>query len=265
MASAATGDNCPMHYTLIRNAAALLEIGGQRFLIDPAIDRAGARPPVPNTPQPRPNPLVDLPEGWQALVEPADALVVTHLHQDHWDATSAATLDKLLPLFGQPEDVDRLRAQGFSDLRPVEGEATFGDVTIARTAGHHGTGAIGRAMAPVSGFVFAAPGEPTVYVAGDTIWCDEVAEAIGRHRPEVIVVNAGGARFLEGDPIVMTAEDVARVHGAAPEATIVVVHLEAINHCLETRDHYRETLPALGVDMARIRIPEDGETVEATT
>ena len=41
----------------------------------------------------------------------------------------------------------------------------------------------------------------------------------------------------------------------------MVVHLEAINHCLETRDHYRERLPALGVDMDRVRIPADGEEV----
>ena len=81
-----------MNYTLIRNAAALLEIGGNRFLIDPALDAAGARPPVPNTPNQRPNPLVELPTGWEALVESAGALVVTHLHQDHWDATSAARL-----------------------------------------------------------------------------------------------------------------------------------------------------------------------------
>ncbi len=253
-----------MRYTLIRNAAALLEIGGSRFLIDPALDAAGARPPIANTPNQVRNPLVELPAGWAPLVGSADALVVTHLHQDHWDATSAATLDKDLPLLGQPEDVDRLREQGFNDLRPVDREATFGDVAITRTPGQHGTGAIGRAMAPVSGFVFAAPGEPAVYLAGDTIWCDDVSVAIERHRPDVIVVNASGARFLEGDPIVMTAEDVARVHAAAPDALIVVVHLGAINHCLETRGHYRERLPELGVDMAHIRIPADGEPVEIT-
>ena len=253
-----------MRYPLIRNAAALLEIGGSRFLIDPSLDPAGARPPVPNTPNPRRNPLVELPAGWETLVGSASALVVTHLHQDHWDATSAATLNTALPVFGQPEDIDRLTDQGCTDLRPVDRDASFGDITITRTAGHHGTGEIGKAMAPVSGFVFAAPGEPTVYIAGDTIWCAEVAGAIERHRPEGIVVNASGARFLEGDPIVMTAEGVAKVHAAAPDATIVIVHLEAINHCLERRDHYRTALPALGVDMDRIRIPADGEAVELT-
>ena len=71
-------------------------------------------------------------------------------------------------------------------------------------------------MAPVSGFVVRAEGSPVLYVAGDTIWCPEVEEALEVHRPDVVVVNAGAARLLEGDPITMTAGDVARVCRAAP-------------------------------------------------
>jgi L-ascorbate metabolism protein UlaG (beta-lactamase superfamily) len=250
-----------MHYTLLRNAAAILSYGGSTFLIDPCLDPAGARPPVANTPNPKPNPLVELPAGWEDAVAAVDAMIVTHLHMDHFDDTAARVLDHSLPLFGQPEDVERLAARGFTDLRPVDGEGTFGDVRIVRTGGEHGTGEIGRLMAPVSGFVLSAPGEPVLSIAGDTIWCEPVEEAIREHRPEVIVVNASGARFLEGDPIVMNAPDIATVHAAAPDASIIVVHLEAINHCLETRAYYRDELPRMGVDMALVRIPDDGETI----
>jgi L-ascorbate metabolism protein UlaG (beta-lactamase superfamily) len=250
-----------MQYTLLRNAAALLTVGGTRFMIDPALDAAGVRPPVPNTPNQRPNPLVELPEGWEDLVACADALLVTHMHRDHFDDASSSFLDKDLPLYGQPEDVERLAALGFRNLMPVQDSIEAEGVSITRTAGQHGTGEIGKAMAPVSGFVFDAPHESRVYLAGDTIWCGDVADAIAQHRPDVIIVNAGGARFLEGDPIVMTAEDIAQVHAAAPDALVIVVHLEAINHCLETRSYYRQRLPELGVDIGRIRIPDDGETI----
>ncbi len=250
-----------MNYTLLRNAAALLTVGGTSFLIDPALDPAGARPPVANTPNQRPNPLVDLPSGWQQIVARADALIVTHLHRDHFDDASVRVIDATMPLYCQPEDVERLTAQGFRHLMPVTSNLAVGPVTLTRTAGHHGTGEIGKAMAPVSGFVFEAHDERTVYLTGDTIWCDEVAAVIATHRPEVVIVNASGARFLDGDPIVMTAKDVAKVHRAAPDALIVIVHLEAINHCLETRSYYRQRLPELGVEMDRIRIPADGETV----
>ena len=92
-----------------------------------------------------------------------------------------------------------------------------------------------------------------LYIAGDTIWCDEVAEALDQHRPRAIVLNASGARFNTGDPIVMDAEDVHRVRGAT-EVPIAVVHLEAINHCLEPRSAYR------GID--GVHVPGDGETIE---
>jgi L-ascorbate metabolism protein UlaG (beta-lactamase superfamily) len=84
-------------------------------------------------------------------------------------------------------------------------------------------------MGPVSGFVV-----DDVYVAGDTILCDEVHDALERHRPRVAIVNGGGARFLEGDPITMTAAEVRQIDAPA----VVVVHLEAINHCLEPRSAY---------------------------
>jgi L-ascorbate metabolism protein UlaG (beta-lactamase superfamily) len=250
-----------VRYSLIRNATAVLEIGGSYFLIDPMLDPAGARPPVRNTPNQRPNPLVELPERWEEIIDAPDALVVTHLHKDHFDDTAARTLDHDLPLFCQTEDVERLANAGFRNLRPIEREETLRETMLIRTAALHGTGEIGQRMAPASGFVFSAPEGPLVYLAGDTIWCDEVADVIATHLPEVIVLNASGARFLEGDPIVMTAEDIAKVHKAAPNALLIVVHLEAINHCVETRDFYRARLPELGVAMERVRIPDDGEAV----
>jgi hypothetical protein len=115
------------------------------------------------------------------------------------------------------------------------------------TRGRHGTGEIGAAMGPVSGWVIDG-----LYIAGDTIWCDEVSDAIARHRPRAIVVNGGGARFNEGDPIVMTVDDVRRVR-AATDAVVVVVHLEAMNHCLERREAYR------GIE--GIVVPDDGESL----
>ena len=86
---------------------------------------------------------------------------------------------------------------------------------------------IGEAMGKVCGFVVDG-----VYVAGDTIWCEEVRAALELHRPRVVVVNAGGAHFIGSAPIVMTAADVREVRRAT-ESKLVVVHLEAMNHCVE--------------------------------
>src|SRR5581483_8711932 len=108
-------------------------------------------------------------------------------------------------------------ARGFTDV-------STSHERIPMTRGRHGTGEIGGAMGPVSGWVIDG-----VYVAGDTIWCDEVASALAEHEPRTVVVNGGGAR-------------------------VVVVHLEAINHCIEPRGTYRE--------LDGVVVPEDGETLD---
>src|ERR1043166_1868448 len=77
--------------------------------VAPQPARARARPAVPNTPNPRPNPLVELPEPPEALVARLDAVLVTHLHQDHFDDTARRLLPRDKPLLCQPEDEERLK------------------------------------------------------------------------------------------------------------------------------------------------------------
>ena len=245
---------------LLRHATLRLETAGQRLLVDPQLDPAGARPPVEHTAHPRRNPLVELPEPAGVAVQALDAVLLTHRHGDHLDATALELLSRDLPILCQPADADALRAEGFAAVRPVDRDATLGPVTVTRTAGRHGTGEIGERMGPVSGFVVRGADEPAEYIAGDTIWCDEVAAALDAHRPDVVVLNAGAARFLEGDAITMTADDVVAVARHAPAARVVAVHLEAVNHCGLTRADLRERLHAEGLT-DRVTVPEDGAEV----
>src|SRR4051812_48862013 len=246
-----------MRLTLVRHATLVLDFGGLRLVVDPMLDDAAAQPPVPGTPNERRNPLVPLPVDPVTLVDGLDAVLVTHLHADHFDDGASRFLPRRLPLFCQPEDVETLGGRGFADVRAVEAEVSWRGLALARTGGRHGHGGLAERLAPVSGFVLRGPGEPILYVAGDTVWCDDVERALAEHVPDVVVVNAGGARFLEGDPITMTSADVLAVRAAAPGATIVAVHLEAINHCLETRADLRQATEGAG-----IVIPDDGATVD---
>ncbi len=250
-----------MHLQFIRSATFLLHYAQQTILVDPMLNPAGAVDAVANTPNQRRNPLVDLPFDDETLhreIVGLSGVLVTHLHNDHWDARAVELLPKTLPIICQPEDEARIRERGFTDVRPVVAERTFDEITFTRTGGQHGTGEIGRRMAPVSGFVLRYPDEPTLYIAGDTIWCDDVAEVLQRDQPAVTVVNSGGARFLTGDPITMTAEDVVQVCRAAPRTRVIATHLEAINHCLVTRTALRDALAAAGVS-EQVLIPADGE------
>jgi L-ascorbate metabolism protein UlaG (beta-lactamase superfamily) len=249
-----------MQLRLIRHATLIVDVAAKRVLVDPMLDPAGHRPAVPGTRPERRNPLVELPEPAEVVVSRIDGAIVTHLHADHLDDTAVDLLAKDVPLLCQPPDESVLRDRGFTDVRPISGEAAWDDISVARTDGRHGTGAIADELAPVSGFVLAAVGEPTLYIAGDTVFGDEVMAALGEHEPDVVVVNAGGARFVEGDPITMTTADVLAVARHAPRATVVAVHMEAINHCLETRAdlHQRLREERLG---DRVIVPEDGAAI----
>ena len=249
----------------VRHATFVFEAGGEGVLVDPMLAPAGTTDPVPDTPNQRRNPLVGLPfddVGTLGLLEETDAVLVTHTHNDHWDGRARDLIPRHTPILCQPEDWETISAAGFRQVMPVEDGLEWRGLSFTRTGAQHGTGEIGSLMAPVSGFVVRAEGSPTLYIAGDTIWCPEVEEALGAHNPEVVVVNAGAARFLEGDPITMTAEDVARVGRALPEARVVAIHMEAINHCLLTRTELAEELDRHGLS-ERVEIPADGETFEA--
>ncbi len=245
---------------LIRNATCLIRYGGRTILLDPFLSEAGALPAFNNTPNPRPNPLVGLPVPAAQIVAGIDAALLTHSHVDHWDPVARDLLPKGTTFFVQPADNARLTQAGFTGVRPVDTAVPWEGISITRTGGQHGRGDVGQRMGTVSGYVLKRQGSPTVYIAGDTVWCPEVAEAIRDHRPDIIVVNAGEAQFLEGGPIIMGVDDVVRVCGAAPQARVIAVHMEAVNHCVLTRDALRAGLARSAVT-STVLIPRDGEDI----
>lgn len=74
-----------MNITHVRNATQLITYAGKRFLIDPMLAPQGAYPGFPGTAHAeRRNPTVELPVDVNTLLD-ADAVIVTHTHDDHWD------------------------------------------------------------------------------------------------------------------------------------------------------------------------------------
>lgn len=251
-----------MKLQLVRHATLRLDYHTSRILVDPMLSPAGAMSAVPNTPNQRLNPLVDLPMDAAELLD-ADAILITHTHRDHLDDAAIQLLPKHLPVFCQPEDEEKLKGYGFADVQPIDGEHRWRGIVITRTGGQHGTGEIGRQMGPVSGFVLAGANEPTLYIAGDTIWCSEVERALERHRPDVTVVFAGAAQFLTSDPITMTAEDIHQVAKQAPQSSVIVAHMETWNHCLLSRSELKAFISSKGL-ADQVVVPENGEWLEYT-
>lgn len=246
-----------MDIRLVRHATLLIQMNNKKILVDPMLSPVETMPPIQNSTNDRRNPLVPLALPLQEIVD-VDAVMATHTHRDHFDDAAAGQLPKTLPVFCQKEDEEKLKGYGFTSVHPVVEDFIWEGITMIRTGGQHGTGEIGQKMGPVSGFVLQSNGEPTLYVAGDTIYCAEVQAALDAFRPDVTIVNAGAAQFAVGEPITMNGPDVAQVCMKAPYSQVVAVHMETINHCLLTRQALAEYLQEKGL-RERVQIPADGE------
>lgn len=209
-----------MEFKLIRHATTVILIGGKRMLIDPMLSRKGELPSIPLSPQMKANPLTDLsidddePDVW---LRSMDAVLVTHMHKDHFDIEAEKRIPKDMPILCQKEDEDRFARLGFSDIHPICEELVWSGITISRTGGRHGKSIMRRLMAPVSGYVLRAENEPVVYITGDTIWCPEVADALNKYNPDVVIANAGAARFLFSGRITMSGLDIEQIGRHLPK------------------------------------------------
>ena len=213
------------------------------------------------------NPFVDLPMKSETILEGVDAVIITHTHLDHWDDAAQKTISKTMPIFVQnQQDQKTIQAQGFKDVR-ILSKTTFEGITITKTGGQHGTDAmyavpaLNNALGEAMGMVFEAKGHETVYVAGDTIWRPEVDQAIQTFKPDVIVLNTGNA-LVNGfkESIIMGKEDTYRATQQAPNAKIIAVHMDAINHMSLTREQLAQYVKTKGIQ-DKVFIPLDGETL----
>ena len=243
---------------LIRNATMKLTYGGKTFLTDPMLSQKGEIRSFAGIAS---NPTVELPVSSADILSGIDAVLVSHLHPDHYHRASeqAALLPK--PLLWQPADAAAISKDGFGQVIPVDSTVEWEKITITRVGGKHGSDAILEKMGAVSGFVFQAPNLPTVYWAGDTVWCDEVAATIKSFKPQIIITHSGGATIPGFAPILMNAQQTIKTALSSPESTIVAIHLEALDHCTVGQKELQTAATAAGIDPARLVIPQDGETV----
>ncbi|HYH15166.1 MAG TPA: MBL fold metallo-hydrolase [Flavisolibacter sp.] len=246
----------------IRNATLTITYNGVTLLVDPLLSKKNMLDPIPWTNNIR-NPLVDLPfddSQLQRIIDKADAVLLTHLHLDHWDSVAQQRIPRSITIVCQEEDVNTLQEQGFHKLLDNKTNNVKDVFQIERVPAKHGHGELAAKMAPVSGYIIKAGGY-TIYLAGDSVWYEGIKHTIEQYRPDIIIVNAGAAQFQFGEPITMTAEDVAQVIQTAPETSkVIAVHMEAINHCYLKRIELKEKLSTWKLE-ARCLIPADGETM----
>jgi L-ascorbate metabolism protein UlaG (beta-lactamase superfamily) len=248
-----------MNLRLIRSATLRLDYAGQQLLIDPYLAAKFSRPSFTGR---SPNPMVDLPFSPQEVIADIDAVIVSHLHSDHFDPAAQELLPKDTPILCQPPDEQPITYMGFHHVTPIEESLVWHGITITRTPCQHGSGNVLDDMGIASGFTLQAKNEPIIYWVGDTIYYDAVAEVIDRFQPQVIITHSCGAEWGNHVLIVMDAVQTVAVCKSAPISIVVATHMEALDHATVTRAGLREYATGHGISPAQLLIPADGDVLE---
>lgn len=254
----------------IRNATVKISYGGYTFLVDPWLIKKGAFGIFRNTPfrpltedrEDIPMPMVELPCSKDEVLDGVNAYIVTHFHPDHIDMEGAEirldSLRKDTPTFTQSAaDAKFFWDKGCTDITELYSNSAFRDVELIKTPCRHGTRV---PCGPACGVIFRAPGEKTLYLAGDTIWYDAVKDTIDKFKPEIIILYACGAALKFFGRLIMDQHDALKVHEAAPAARLVISHMESVAHATVTRAEMRDFAQKHGF-INSIVIPADGETL----
>jgi L-ascorbate metabolism protein UlaG (beta-lactamase superfamily) len=245
-----------MQIQLIRNATLRLTYGDHVFITDPYFAPKHSQEPLIGKSR---NPTVDLPFPTEDILANLEMALISHLHPDHFDASAQQLLHKNIPVYCQPGDESQITEAGFSKVIAVEGSVAWNGLKITRTPGQHGNEVWAPQMGAVSGFLFQAEGERTIFWAGDTIFCEPVKKVILETEPDIIITHSGGASFEARKPIIMDAGQTIEVCRAAPRSTVIAIHMETFDFDTVSRKDLRAAARAEGFEANRLLIPADGE------
>ena len=253
--------------TFIGTATTLIRLGSFTVLTDPNFLHKGQR--------------AYLGKGmWsRRLTEPAlqpadlpelDAVVLSHLHGDHFDRIARRELDRTVPLVTTEPAADRLSKYGFvTQGLPVWQSYQMNrggeSLTIEALPGIHARGVFGKLLPPVMGslLVHRANGrvQSRVYLSGDTLTGDHLDEIHERH-PDIdaAVVHLGGTRILWATVTMDAAQGLDFLRRVRP-GIAVPVHYDDYRVFKSPLSEFLSVV-ANDSEQWRIEAPARGETVE---
>ncbi|GGD15629.1 MBL fold metallo-hydrolase [Nocardioides daphniae] len=222
-----TGDTL----TFIGTATTVLRIGSFTLLTDPNFLHRGQRAYLGKGLWSR---RVTEPALQPADLPRLDAVVLSHLHGDHFDRVARRDLDRTPPVLTTGPAADKLRKWGF-DARGLHTWERHvlraGDETLAVESlpGIHARGVMGALLPPVMGSLLehsvGGRVRQRVYLSGDTLTGGHLSEIARRHpHIDTAVVHLGGTRVLLHTVTMDAAQGVDFLRRVHPERTVPVHH-----------------------------------------
>jgi L-ascorbate metabolism protein UlaG (beta-lactamase superfamily) len=231
------GDDPPVRLTFIGNATLLIRYGGLTLLTDPNFLHRGQHAYLGYglTTRRLTEPAIDVGDL------PADltAVVLSHLHGDHWDRFARRSLDRALPVLTTPHAARRLR--GLHGFRRATGLHDWQGRTLVRGAqqvrvtalpARHAGGPLQILLPPVMGSMLefgpvGGAARVRLYVSGDTMPFDGLREIAARY-PELDagVLHLGGTTLPGGIVVTLDGARGAALADLLRPRRILPVHSE---------------------------------------
>ncbi len=204
-------------------------------------------------------------------IPPVDFVVLSHMHEDHFDRDVAKRLDRRIPIYSTPKAAGTLRALGFRFVRglrrweSVRLEKAGGAVDIRAMPGVHGPGPLAAALPPVMGtlldFITAAGERLRLYISGDTLVHSHLKE-IPKRFPgiDVALVHLGGTKVLGLTVTMDAAQGVRFVQIIAPKVA-VPIHYDDYDRFKSPLADFVSAIEAAGLSSS-VRYLGRGESME---
>jgi L-ascorbate metabolism protein UlaG (beta-lactamase superfamily) len=244
--------------TLIGGPTVLIETGGFRLLTDPTFDPPGEYR--------LPHVMLRKTAGPALTTRQlghVDAVLLSHdQHADNLDHSGREFLAQADHVLTTVAGAKRLqgRVRGLAPWETTTLTNSGGrPLRIAAAPARHGPAGIEPLAGDVIGFVLTNdnPQFGAIYITGDTVWYDGVAEVARRFRPRIVVLFAGAARTRGPFDLTMDTNDAIETAHAAPDALIVPVHHDGWAHFTQDRNDLKQAFEALSIG-SRLRLLEPG-------
>ena len=247
-----------LNMTLIGGPTVLIEAAGFRLVTDPTFDAPGEY---------RLSYVTLTKTSGPALAEDAiggvDAVLLSHdQHRDNLDNGGRAFLSQARRVLTTVAGAGRLKgnAEGLQPWQATQLTNAQGQsLEITATPARHGPAGIEPLSGDVIGFAlrFADASVPTIYVTGDTVWFEGVAEVARRFRAGVVLLFAGAAQPRGPFNLTMNTNDAIETAHAFPDAVIVPVHRDSWAHITQSGEDLEKAFTALGLQ-SRLQMLEPG-------
>ncbi|TMR92251.1 MBL fold metallo-hydrolase [Nonomuraea basaltis] len=254
----------------IGNATTLIQYNGFTLLTDPNFLHRGQRAYLGYGLSSRrlTDPAMEIED-----LPPLDAVVLSHLHGDHWDRVTRRGLDRDTPIITTTTAARRLHRRGFrgsvglEELQQHELRGAGGSVTITALPARHAPGPVEVLLPPVIGTMLEFCNreervELRLHISGDTV-LDRHLDAIPRRFPEIdlAIVHLGGTRLLGSLLVTMDGEQGAAWVDLINPRTVVPVHYDDYTVFSSPLDDFRHHIEQAGLS-DRVVCLERGETCE---